>query len=72
MSVLANKRTISKAQDGQMDMKTINEWYQTQIAYFNNYDDHNRVLRLNRLYYNLFGGAYPCTEFSKKTELKSA
>lgn len=61
-----------KAQDGQMDMKTINEWYQTQIAYFNNYDDHNRVLRLNRLYYNLFGGAYPCTKFSKKTEPKSA
>ena len=61
-----------KAQDGQMDMKTINEWYQTQIAYFNNYDDHNQVIRLNRQDYNLLGGACPCTEFSQRMEPRSA
>lgn len=66
------KSFCNRVKSGTMTMETVNQWYQTQIAYFNNYNDHNRVLTLNRLYYNLFGGAYPCTESSKKMEPKSA
>lgn len=45
-----------KFDQGLMEIKQIEQWYQTVIAYFSNFDDHNRILRLNRIYYNLFGG----------------
>ena len=38
----------------------------SQIAYFENYNDHGRVLRLNRLFYAIYGGAEPCSRSSKK------
>lgn len=50
-----------KVQAGKMTIDKVEGWYKVQVAYFGNYNDHNRVLRLNRLYYNLFGGAVPCS-----------
>lgn len=42
------------------------------IAYFKKYDDHNRILKLNRLFFNLFG-FYPETiePFRERSELWS-
>lgn len=94
MSVLAAKRTVSKAQyvnkaneiytetirfltrqkmksfkkktdEGTITIEQIEQWYQTIIAYFENYNDHNRILRLNRIYYNLFGGVPKCSKSLK-------
>lgn len=66
------KRTRAKARafyrmwlDGTRTIEQIQQWYQVQIAYFRNFDDHNRILKLNRLMYNLFGGAYQCSKLSK-------
>ena len=48
----------------------IAEWYNASIrGYYMSYNDHNRVLKLNRLYYNIIGGT-KCSK-SLKTEPKS-
>ena len=37
-----------------MTAKQVREWLQSQIAYYGNFNDHGRVLRLLRLYFALF------------------
>lgn len=54
-----------KLREGTITMTEVEQWYQTIVAYFENYNDHNRVLRLNRIYYNLFGGAWKCSKSLK-------
>lgn len=40
---------------GQMDGESLRESVQSTLAYFENYNDHNRILRLRRLFFSLFG-----------------
>ena len=40
---------------GKMALEDLRTGAQGSIAYFENYDDHNRVLRLRRLFYAIFG-----------------
>lgn len=54
-----------KLDEGTITIEQIEQWYQTIIAYFENYNDHNRILRLNRIYYNLFGGVPKCSKSLK-------
>ena len=64
---------ISKlASDLLTECEKVNEWYKIQKSYFDNFNDHNCVLRLNQLYYNLFGGAFPCSNFSTPPMRESA
>lgn len=43
---------------GKTTEEKVSEWYKASVkGYYNNYNDHNRVLKLNRLYYNIIGGA---------------
>lgn len=39
---------------GTRTMAQVDEYMTSQLAYYSKYDDHGRVLRLNRLYYALF------------------
>lgn len=41
---------------GEMSVKQVEEWLQSQIAYYENFNDHGRVLRLRRLFYAIYGG----------------
>lgn len=41
--------------DGRMALEDVRTSVQSSIAYFRNYDDHKRVLRLRRLFYAVFG-----------------
>lgn len=45
-----------KVDAGEMTVKQVEEWLQGQVAYYENFDDHGRVLRLRRLYHAIFGG----------------
>ena len=57
--------------EGKMTKDKVAEWYNASIrGYYMSYNDHNRVLKLNRLYYNIIGGTV-CSK-SSKTEPKSA
>lgn len=42
---------------GEMTVKQVAEWLQGPIAYYQQFNDHGRVLRLRRLAYAIFGGA---------------
>ena len=43
---------------GKMTVQQVEQWLQGQIAYYENFDDHGRVLRLRRLFHAIFiGGA---------------
>lgn len=43
---------------GKMTVPQVEQWLQGQIAYYENFDDHGRVLRLRRLFHAIFiGGA---------------
>lgn len=56
---------------GKITEEKVAEWYNASIkGYYTSYNDHNRVLKLNRLYYNIIGGAI-CSESSTEP-LKSA
>lgn len=44
-----------KYQRGEITRADIDNSYQSSLAYFDNYDDHKRKLRLMRLYYSFFG-----------------
>lgn len=55
----------AKVDVGEMTVQQVREWLTSQIAYFENYNDHGRVLRLNRLFYAIYGGAEPCSRSSK-------
>ena len=48
----AFKRKIENKEKTLEDLYTLT---QSSLAYFENYDDHNRVLSLRRLFYKLFG-----------------
>ena len=52
---------------GKRSIFEIQHWFKGQIAYYNEYNDHGRVLRLRRLYYALFvlGGTRKCTKSLK-------
>lgn len=50
----------SKIRTPEMTEKDIKEWYNSQTAYFRGYNDHNRILRLNRIAYNVIGGVKKC------------
>lgn len=43
-------------QEGKRDLETVAQYMQCQEAYYRNYNDHGRVLRLRRLCWALFGG----------------
>lgn len=47
----------AKVDAGEMTVQQVREWLTSQIAYYENYNDHGRVLRLNRLFYAIYGGA---------------
>lgn len=50
---------------GEVTREYVNQWYNASIkGYYMSYDDHNRVLKLNRLYYNIIGGTI-CSESSR-------
>lgn len=55
---------------GRRTLENISQSVQSQYAYYENYDDHGRILHLNRLCYAIFGGAI-CIK-SSKTEAASA
>lgn len=46
-----------KVDAGEMTVNQVREWLTSQIAYFQNYNDHGRVLKLNRLFHAIYGGA---------------
>ena len=46
-----------KVAAGEKTTKEVAEWLQSQIAYYQNYNDHGRVLRLRRLFYAIYGVA---------------
>ena len=46
-----------KVDAGEMTVTQVREWLTSQIAYFENYNDHGRVLKLNRLFHAIYGGA---------------
>lgn len=41
-------------EEGKVHFFDIQQLFACNIGYFKNYNDHNRILRLNRLFYNLF------------------
>lgn len=48
---------------GRTTEEKVAEWFRSSVTgYYKNYNDHNRVLKLNRLYYNIIGGAVECTK----------
>ena len=55
----------AKVDAGEMTVQQVREWLTSQIAYFENYNDHGRVLRLNRIFHAIYGGAEPCSRSSK-------
>ena len=52
---LAGKRTLQE----------VAQYMECQTAYYRNYNDHGRLLRLRRLCYAIFGGKVPCSKSSK-------
>lgn len=54
-------------QAGRRSLADAQEYLQSQEAYYKNYDDHGRLLRLWRLSYAKFGGALPCSRSSIPT-----
>ena len=52
---LAGKRTLQE----------VAQYMNCQEAYYKNFDDHGRLLRLRRLCYAIFGGRVPCSKSSK-------
>ena len=50
---------------GKRDFFDIQQYMECQTAYYRNYDDHGRLLRLRRLYHAIFFGGAKCSESSK-------
>ena len=46
---------------GNRSLADAEEYLRSQCAYYENYDDHGRILHLRRRYYAKFGGATSCT-----------
>jgi hypothetical protein len=47
------KMMCAEVREGKRTWEAVDNWFISATAYYRNYDDHNRVLRLNRLYYAL-------------------
>ena len=50
------KKFKGKVDAGEMTVNQVEEWLQGQIAYFEKFNDHGRVLRLRRLFYAIYKG----------------
>ena len=51
---------------GKRDFKDIEQYMECQAAYYRNFNDHGRLLRLRRLYHAIFfGGKDKCSELQK-------
>lgn len=48
--------------EGKRDFKDIEQYMECQSAYYRNFDDHGRLLRLRRLYHAIFFGGAKCSE----------
>lgn len=46
--------------EGKRELADIRQWLSCQIAYYRSYNDHGRILRLNRIAYAMFGGQLSC------------
>ena len=58
---------------GKRDFKDIEQYMECQSAYYRNFNDHGRLLRLRRLYHAIFFGGTTCLESQiQKTGLSSA
>lgn len=52
--------------DGKRPFSEIEQYMECQSAYYRNFDDHGRLMRLRRLCYAIFfGGSKKCSELSK-------
>lgn len=60
-----------EVREGKRTIRDVAEYMQSQCAYYKNYDDHGRLLRIYRLCYALFGGVFLCIK-SSEMELSSA
>lgn len=47
------KMMCAEVREGKRTWEAVDNWFISATAYYRNYNDHNRVLRLNRLYYAL-------------------
>lgn len=56
---------------GRCTLADVAEFMQSQRSYYNNFDDHGRLLRLERLSYAIFGGAL-CSKSSKPAAGKAS
>ncbi len=56
---------------GRRTLADVAEFMQSQRSYYNNFDDHGRLLRLERLAYAIFGGAL-CSKSSKPAAGKAS
>lgn len=50
---------------GKRPLKDVEQFMECQSAYYRNYDDHGRLLRLRRLYYAIFFGGMKCSGLQK-------
>lgn len=50
---------------GKRDFKDIEQYMECQSAYYRNFNDHGRLLRLRRLYHAIFFGGAKCSESAK-------
>lgn len=46
-----------KVDAGEMTVQQVRDWLTSQTAYYENYNDHGRVLKLNRIFHAIYGGA---------------
>ena len=44
----------ARVASGEMTVKQVAQWLQTPISYYENFNDHGRVLKLRRLFYAIF------------------
>lgn len=57
---------------GKRTLEEVAQYMTSQLAYYRNYNDHGRILRLRRLCYALFDGRIVCTKSKAKVVPKSA
>lgn len=51
--------------EGKREFTDIEQYMECQSAYYRNFNDHGRLLRLRRLYHAIFFGGAKCLELSK-------
>lgn len=59
------RRQLRKAHLLEARASLMAQYMNCQEAYYKNFDDHGRLLRLRRLCYAIFGGRVPCSKSSK-------